>query len=307
MKIGKKSKQGDVIDRRGAAPPAGGIGGLGGLGGMKLGGAGILAILVALVGTFVLGGGGIGGGGGGGFADIFNRSQFGGDTLTTQDEAPLPAHADPDRDVVEFLEFVTTDVNDTWEQFFADAGQQYQRAPLVLFEGQTNTACGVGSEATGPFYCPADQMAYLDVGFFEELHEQFGAPGDFAAAYVIAHEIGHHIQTLTGISDRVQRASQQNPDDANELSVRQELQADCFAGVWGFTTGQRGLLEEGDLEEALTAATAIGDDRIQASAGQRVNPETWTHGSGEQRVKWFRRGFETGDPNECDTFSVDNP
>ena len=243
-------------------------------------------------------------GGGGGFGDVFN--QFPSSGVAPQDEQPIPAEADPDRDMVEFLEFVTTDVNDTWEQYFAESGQQYVRAPLVLFEGQTNTACGLGSEATGPFYCPADQMAYLDVGFFEELHRRFGAPGDFAAAYVVAHEIGHHIQTITGVSERVQRESQRNPDDANELSVRQELQADCLAGVWGFTTKERGLLEEGDLEEALTAASAIGDDRIQRQSGQRVNPETWTHGSSEQRVEWFRRGFETGDPNQCDTFSADS-
>ncbi|MGH2611248.1 MAG: KPN_02809 family neutral zinc metallopeptidase, partial [Tepidiformaceae bacterium] len=240
------------------------------------------------------------------FSDIFNQSQFGGSALT-DDEAPLPPESDPDRDLVEFLGFVTTDVNDTWEQYFAGSNQEYPRAPLVLFEGQTNTACGVGSEGTGPFYCPADQQAYLDVGFFEELHERFGAPGDFAAAYVIAHEIGHHIQTITGISQRVQQASSQDPGEANELSVRQELQADCFAGVWGYTTRERGLLEEGDLEEALTAAAAIGDDRIQQQSGQRVNPHTWTHGSSEQRVEWFRRGFESGDPNQCDTFSVDDP
>ncbi len=273
---------------------------------MKLGGGGIIAIIIGLVATLVLGGGIGGGGGGGGFSDIFNQSQFGGSALT-DDEAPLPPESDPDRDLVEFLGFVTTDVNDTWEQYFAGSNQEYPRALLVLFEGQTNTACGVGSEGTGPFYCPADQQAYLDVGFFEELHERFGAPGDFAAAYVIAHEIGHHIQTITGISQRVQQASSQDPGEANELSVRQELQADCFAGVWGYTTRERGLLEEGDLEEALTAAAAIGDDRIQQQSGQRVNPHTWTHGSSEQRVEWFRRGFESGDPNQCDTFSVDDP
>lgn len=305
MKIGRK-KSGDVIDRRGQTSASSGAGGLGGLSGMKLGGGGIIAIIIGLVATLVLGGGIGGGGGGGGFSDIFNQSQFGGSALT-DDEAPLPPESDPDRDLVEFLGFVTTDVNDTWEQYFAGSNQEYPRAPLVLFEGQTNTACGVGSEGTGPFYCPADQQAYLDVGFFEELHERFGAPGDFAAAYVIAHEIGHHIQTITGISQRVQQASSQDPGEANELSVRQELQADCFAGVWGYTTRERGLLEEGDLEEALTAAAAIGDDRIQQQSGQRVNPHTWTHGSSEQRVEWFRRGFESGDPNQCDTFSVDDP
>ena len=277
---------------------------MGGLGGglpIGVGGGGIgLVLLLVFLGIQMFGGGG-----GGGFGDIF--SQVGGGPVAPQGAQGIPPESDPDRDMVEFLKFVTTDVNDNWEQYFAQTNQQYQRVPLVLFEGQENTGCGVGSSATGPFYCPADQRAYLDVGFFDELHKQFGAPGDFAAAYVVAHEVGHHIQTLTGVSERVQRESQRNQDDANELSVRQELQADCFAGVWGYSANQRGILEEGDLEEALTAATAIGDDRIQAQSGQRVNPETWTHGSGEQRVKWFRKGFETGDANQCDTFSVDNP
>ncbi len=301
MKIGKRrTSNDDVIDRRGASP-AGGLGrGMGmpiGLGG---GGIGVVLLLVFL-GLQLFGGSG----GGGGFGDIFG--QFPSSGLSPQGEQGIPPGADPDADMVEFLEFVTGDVNDNWEEYFAQSNQQYPRVPLVLFEGQTQTACGIGSEATGPFYCPGDQMAYLDIDFFNQLHEQFGAPGDFAAAYVVAHEAGHHIQTLSGISNNVRQESQANPDDANELSVRQELQADCFAGVWGYSAKQRGLLEPGDLEEALTAAAAIGDDRIQQSAGQDVNPETWTHGSGEQRVKWFSRGFETGDPNECDTFSVDEP
>ncbi len=277
-----------------------------GIGGLPIGvgGGGIgLVILLIFLGIQLFGGGG---GGGGGFGDIFGNLG-GGAVPPPQGAQGIPPESDPDRDIVEFLKFVTTDVNDHWEQYFASSDQQYKRAPLVLFEGQTNTACGVGTEASGPFYCPADQMAYLDVGFFEELHQRFGAPGDFATAYVIAHEIAHHIQTLTGVSERVQSESQRNKGDANELSVRQELQADCFAGVWGYSANQRGILEAGDLEEALTAAAAIGDDRIQKQSGQGVNPETWTHGSGEQRTKWFRKGFDTGDPNQCDTFSVSNP
>ncbi len=301
MKIGKRrTSNDDVIDRRGA-PRAGGLGGGMGMP-IGLGGGGIGIVVVVL---FLLLQVCSSGGGGGGFGDIF--SQFPSSNLSPQGEQGIPPEADPDADMVEFLEFVTGDVNDNWEEYFAQSNQQYPRVPLVLFEGQTQTACGIGSEATGPFYCPADQMAYLDLDFFEQLHQQFGAPGDFAAAYVVAHEAGHHIQTLTGISNNVRQESQANPDDANELSVRQELQADCFAGVWGYSAKQRGLLEAGDLEEALTAAAAIGDDRIQQSAGQDVNPETWTHGSGEQRVKWFKRGFDTGDPNQCDTFSVDEP
>ena len=301
MRIGKRrTSNDDVIDRRGASP-AGGVGrGMGlpiGVGG---GGIGIVVVVLFLLVQVCSSSGG-----GGGFGDIF--SQFPSSNLSPQGEQGIPPGADPDADMVEFLEFVTGDVNDNWEEYFAQSNQEYPRVPLVLFEGTTNTACGLGSEATGPFYCPADQMAYLDIDFFDQLHQQFGAPGDFAAAYVVAHEAGHHIQTLTGIGNNVRQESQANPDDANELSVRQELQADCFAGVWGYSAKQRGLLEEGDLEEALTAAAAIGDDRIQESAGQDVNPETWTHGSGEQRVKWFRRGFDTGDPNQCDTFSVDEP
>lgn len=299
MKIGRR-REGDVIDRRGASPTGLG-GGMGlpiGVGG---GGVGIVLLLLVLGMQLCTSGGG-----GGGFGDIFNQFPNAGVAPPTGEQG-IPPEADPNKDMVEFLGFVTTDVNDYWEQYFGSTNQQYKRAPLVLFEGQTNTACGVGSEATGPFYCPADQMAYLDLDFFKELHRRFGAPGDFAAAYVIAHEIGHHIQTLTGVSERVQRESQRDRDDANELSIRQELQADCLAGAWGNSAQQRGLLEPGDLEEGLTAAAAIGDDRIQSQAGQRVNPETWTHGSGDQRVKWFRIGFESGDPNKCDTFSVSDP
>ena len=299
MKIGR-GRSGDVIDRRGA--PARGLGG--GALPIGLGGGGIgIVLLLVFLGIQLLGGGG---GGGGGFGDVFN--QFPSSGLGPQGgEQGIPPDADPDRDMVEFLTFVTTDVNDRWEQYFTDAGDQYERVPLVLFEGQTNTACGVGSEATGPFYCPADRMAYLDLDFFEELHRRFGAPGDFAAAYVIAHEVGHHIQTLTGVSNNVRQESARDPDRANDLSVRQELQADCLAGVWGFTAQQRGLLEAGDLEEALTAAAAIGDDRIQSQSGGEIRPDTWTHGSSEQRVRWFKRGFDTGEPNQCDTFSIDEP
>jgi predicted metalloprotease len=172
----------------------------------------------------------------------------------------------------------------------------------VLFEDATPTACGTGSAATGPFYCPPDQTVYLDLGFFRELSGRFDAPGDFAQAYVIGHEIAHHLQNVSGLSDDVRREQSRNPDDANELSIRLELQADCLAGVWGFTARERGILEDGDVEEALSAAAAIGDDRIQREASGRTDPETWTHGSSEQRVTWFRRGFASGDANECDTF-----
>ncbi|HEX6032609.1 MAG TPA: neutral zinc metallopeptidase, partial [Tepidiformaceae bacterium] len=297
-KIGRRSND-DVIDRRGASPPA-----AGGLGGMRLpiglGGSGILIFLLVLVASQLLSGGG-----GGGFGDIFN--QFPGAAVGPQGEQGIPPEADPNRDLVEFVGFVTSDVQDTWESYFAQSNQQYERAQLVLFEQSTQSDCGFATSATGPFYCPADHYAYLDLDFFDELHQRFGAPGDFAGAYVIAHEIGHHVQTLTGISQRVQQETQKNPGDANELSVRQELQADCFAGVWGYSANQRGLLEPGDREEALQAAAAIGDDRIQQQSGGEINQDTWTHGSGDQRVRWFSRGFDSGDPNQCDTFSVDEP
>jgi predicted metalloprotease len=173
-----------------------------------------------------------------------------------------------------------------------------------LFTGSTQSACGGATSAIGPHYCPADEKVYLDLDFFRELKNQFGAPGDFAQAYVLAHEIGHHVQHLLGIMNRVERAERSDNEDPEELSVRLELQADCFAGVWGYTTYDRELLESGDLQEGLDAAAAVGDDRIQRQAGQRVNPETWTHGSSEQRTTWFRRGFDSGDPSECDTFAT---
>jgi predicted metalloprotease len=215
-----------------------------------------------------------------------------------------PATPDPDRDLVDFLNFVVEDVQASWEQVFADAGRTYQPTVLVLFDEATPTACGTGSAASGPFYCPADGKMYLDLGFFRELHDRFGAPGDFAQAYVIAHEAGHHVQNLLGIDDEV-RAEQRGSGDANDLSIRMELQADCFAGVWGQSAFDDQLLESGDLEEGLGAAAAVGDDRIQRETTGRVNRESWTHGSSEQRAEWFRRGFESGSPERCDTFASD--
>lgn len=200
---------------------------------------------------------------------------------------------------VQFVSFVLDDAQATWHKLL---GQRYQDARLVLFREGVQSACGVAAAESGPFYCPGDQKVYLDLSFFEELDRRFGAPGDFAQAYVIAHEIGHHVQTLLGVSERVRRSQASNPGAANALSVRMELQADCLAGVWGHSTGQRGILEGGDVEEGLNAAAAIGDDRLQRGARGRVNPETFTHGSSEQRVRWFRRGLESGQVNSCDTF-----
>jgi predicted metalloprotease len=172
----------------------------------------------------------------------------------------------------------------------------------VLFTDAVESACGFAQAATGPFYCPADQRVYIDVAFYRELRQRFGAPGDFAQAYVLAHEIGHHVQNLLGTEGQMRRAQQGNPGLANELSVRLELQADCYAGVWGYATAERGILEQGDVEEGLNAAAAIGDDRIQRMSGTRVAPDQFTHGSSAQRVEWFRRGLQSGDPAACDTF-----
>ena len=182
---------------------------------------------------------------------------------------------------------------------------RYEPTKLVLFTEATTSGCGAASSATGPFYCPADRKVYLDLGFFRELRSRFGAPGDFAQAYVIAHEFGHHVQNVLGISDDVHRGQQENADEANELSIRLELQADCLAGVWAYSAYRERLLESGDLEEGLAAAAAVGDDRIQRQATGRIDRESWTHGSSQQRVTWFREGYETGDVNACDTFERD--
>jgi len=204
----------------------------------------------------------------------------------------------------EFVSVVLADTEDTWGALFARAGRQYEPPRLVLFTGAVDSACGFASAAVGPFYCPADRKVYIDLGFFRELDERFGAPGDFARAYVVAHEIGHHVQNLLGVMDRVGQISARAGDvERNRLSVLQELQADCLAGVWGHhAERERDLLESGDVEEGLAAASAIGDDTLQRQAGGRVQPESWTHGSSAQRVQWFRRGLESGRVEDCDTF-----
>jgi predicted metalloprotease len=181
-------------------------------------------------------------------------------------------------------------------------GPEYQNAKLVLFRDVVQSACGTAQSATGPFYCPGDNRVYIDLSFYEELKQRFGAPGDFAQAYVLAHEIGHHVQNLLGVDDKVRQAQRGDPSSANSLSVRMELQADCFAGVWGHSTQQRDLLEEGDIDEALNAASAIGDDRLQRQSTGTVNPDSFTHGTSAQRQEWFRRGFESGKPEVCNTF-----
>jgi len=201
------------------------------------------------------------------------------------------------------MRVVLKDTEDTWTTIFRSNGSRYEEPTLVLFSGATNTACGLGQSAMGPFYCPGDRKVYLDTSFFEELDQRFGAPGDFAQAYVIAHEIGHHVQNLLGVSDRVSSARQRGGRaEANALSVRLELQADCYAGVWGYYAAQRDLLQPGDAEEGLRAAAAIGDDRLQRQTQGRVVPESFTHGSSEQRVSWLKRGLESGQIQSCDTF-----
>jgi predicted metalloprotease len=216
-----------------------------------------------------------------------------------QPSGPPAATSPEEEEMVDFVSFVLDDAQDTWTGLL---GSRYQRARLVLFTDAVESACGFAQAATGPFYCPGDQRVYIDLGFYRELDRRFGAPGDFAQAYVLAHEIGHHVQTLLGTEAEVRDAQRANPARANQLSVAMELQADCYAGIWGHSTSQKQLLEAGDVEEGLSAAAAIGDDRIQRMSGTRVSPERFTHGSSAQRVEWFRRGMSSGRPESCDTF-----
>jgi uncharacterized protein len=220
--------------------------------------------------------------------------------LQTGSEQQTSAPSNEDEPMVQFVSFVLDDVQNTWSKTLRD----YQRCKLVLFTDRVQSGCGYAEAAMGPFYCPVDRKAYIDLGFYQELRSRFGAPGDFAQAYVLAHEIGHHVQNLLGLSERVAAAQHSHPDEANRLSVLLELQADCFAGVWAHSTEQRDILEKGDVEEGIQAAAAVGDDRIQKQAGARVNPETWTHGSSQQRVQWFQRGMQGGRIDDCDTFGA---
>ena len=219
-----------------------------------------------------------------------------------QTQPSAPAGAPINDPAAEFVAVVLADTEETWKRIFSSAGKQYQEPVLVLFEDQVRSACGAASAASGPFYCPSDQKVYLDLSFFRELDRRFGAPGDFAQAYVVAHEIGHHVQTLLGTSQQVHQAQAQGSGRANDLSVRLELQADCFAGVWGHHANKAGGnidLDPGDVDEGLSAAAAIGDDRLTKG---RVSPESFTHGTSAQRAQWLRQGLSTGDVNSCDTF-----
>jgi predicted metalloprotease len=218
--------------------------------------------------------------------------------------APVTRPADPARDAaeqreVQFVSFVLDDVQHTWSQTLP----QYRHAKMVLFRDDVSSACGLAQAATGPFYCPGDEKVYLDLSFFNELKTRFGASGEFAQAYVIAHELGHHVQKILGIESKVRAAQQQNPQTANQLSVRLELQADCYAGVWGHSTEQRNILEQGDVESGLNAAAAVGDDHIQKMTRGEVMPEKFTHGTSAQRVQWFKQGLTTGRVDACNTFA----
>ena len=281
MRLDNSRDSDNVEDRRGG----GGIG----LGGR---GVGIGTLLIAIAASYFFG-----------IDPQLILGLVGGGSPTT---VSAPAHK-PARDDAEarFVGRILAETEDTWQQIFRDAGKQYEDPKLVLFTGTTPTACGTGQSAMGPFYCPGDRKVYIDLSFYRDLKERFRAPGEFAQAYVIAHEVGHHVQNLLGTSQQVQNARQRSRSEAeaNALSVRLELQADCYAGVWAKRTdAAKGILEPGELEQALVAAAAIGDDRLQKQARGVVVPESFTHGSSEQRVRWFRRGFDSADPRQCDTF-----
>jgi hypothetical protein len=290
----------NIEDRRGQAPPRGGLP-MGRGAGVGAGG-GLLAIIALIASVCLTQGGGSGGG-----FDI-GKILFPTAGVAPGGSVPPPASSAEEDEMIKFVSFVLDDSQQTWAQLFRDAGKEYREAKLVLFRSGVQSGCGPASSAMGPFYCPPDERVFIDLDFFNELETKFAAPGDFAQAYVIAHEIGHHVQNVLGTNESVRREQQRNPSKANDLSIRLELQADCYAGVWAFSTYDRGNLDDGDIDEGLTAATAVGDDYIQKNlGGGRVNPESWTHGSSEQRKKWFSKGFESGDPNACDTFSVSKP
>lgn len=279
----------DVEDRRDQSGGGGFGGGFGG-GGMRIGLGGLLILFVlSLVfkqNFFAL----LGGGGGP-------------STGSAVGSQPNPARDEQEKPLVQFVSFVLDDTQNTWDQVLPQqAGMPYRHAKLVLFRNYTHSGCGGAESATGPFYCPADEKVYIDLGFYDELKQRFGAPGEFAQAYVLAHEIGHHVQKLIGIESKVRQLQQQNPQAGNALSVRMELQADCLAGVWAHSTQQRGLLDSADVSSAMGAAAAVGDDHIQKMSRGSVQPETFTHGSSEQRMSWFKKGLDSGSIASCNTF-----
>jgi len=305
----RPSRDIQVEDRRGAGGGGGlggiSMGGLGGGGGIPLpvgGGIGgiVITIIIIIVLNLLGGSGGLSGGLGG-----LGGEQGG--------SGGVPASLDPNDTSGQFVNAVTVDVQGFWADRFSSAGKQYTTTHTVLFTDQTQSGCGVASSATGPFYCPTDQKVYLDTAFFDELKNRFGAPGEFAQAYVIAHEFGHHVQDELGIMDQVAQQQQSDPSKGNDLSIRLELQADCLAGVWAhsvYTTPDQSDVEsitDKDVQDALEAARAVGDDRIQEQATGTIDKESWTHGSAEQRAKWFNAGFKGGTTENCDTFSAATP
>src|SRR5688500_7545595 len=276
----------------GGMPLPGGIKGVGG-------GAGLLIVLVFL-GIQLLGGGG-----GSGF-DIGQVLAPGAQAPGAGNPQPIPPSEDPQRDLKDFSTYVFEDAQDLWRLALTSEGEGYDNAQLVLYSGAVSTeGCGGATSAVGPFYCPADGRVYLDLSFCEDMERQLGASGDFAWAYVIAHEMGHHVQRELGTNEEVRRQQQESPDDANELSVRLELQADCYSGFWGSTVFEAGDLEQRDLNEAFTASEAVGDDRLQQQGGGSVNPDSFTHGTSEQRRRWFTKGYKSADAGACDTFSAE--
>lgn len=289
MRLDDQRESDNLEDRRSSG---------GGGGGLRLGGGrmGIGTIAIALVASYFLG-----------INPLTVLNMLGGSGMPALEQSAPEARRPPaDDETARFVSKVLASTEDTWNEAFRANGQKYQEPKLVLFSGMTPTACGTGQSAMGPFYCPGDQKVYIDLVFFRELKERFKAPGEFAQAYVIAHEVGHHVQNLLGIAEKVHATQQRvGKAEANALSVRMELQADCLAGVWGKRTDtMKKVLEPGDLEAALTAASAIGDDRLQQQAQGRIVPESFTHGSSAQRTRWFKRGFETGDMNQCNTFKA---
>jgi predicted metalloprotease len=274
MKWSDRGRSSNIEDRRG----------MGGRVGMGIGGTAILLVLSLLFGRNL-------------FEDVPASA-----TVDQSGGELAPGDSAREEPEVRFVSFVLDDAQETWARILPQYGARYHDAKLVLFRDATQTGCGVGQTAMGPFYCPNDEKVYVDLGFYDELKNRFGASGDFAQAYVIAHELGHHVQHILGTDAEVRRAQEQDPSAANQYSVRLELQADCYAGVWGHSTQQRDKLDQGDLEEGLNAAAAVGDDRILSQAGRRVNADSFTHGSSAQRVSWFRKGFESGYPRACDTF-----
>ena len=292
MRWGSMRDSGNVEDQE-SAGPARGLGG-----GFKLGGVGLVAVLAI---SWFLGLNPL---------DVLRSLQGGDSSSGPTQSAPAPSASAPGArdEIKEFIARVLGDTEDTWSALFKKMGREYRPPKLVLFRGAVDSACGLASSAAGPFYCSPDDRVYLDRSFFEELSKRFGAPGEFARAYVIAHEVGHHVQNQLGITGKVaQQRGRASEARSNALSVLVELQADCFAGIWGHYAKQRGLLDPGDVQAGLAAAAAIGDDRIQQQSQGRVSPESFTHGSSAQRVRWFRSGLDAGDVNQCNTFETARP